>query len=130
VVSTEDTGEIWKSVKEETMEKVRGRANRGVRGEDSSMTDETEVEKSFWIRRTDGWEINRKTKKVILLEFKRTIDCGEGYFQDMWRVTDKQHTPILTLLNGSSDPDGRTRMGGRSRPTGRRTSVGQKKGVD
>ena len=28
VVSTEDTGEIWKTAKEEAMEKVKGRANR------------------------------------------------------------------------------------------------------
>jgi hypothetical protein len=28
VVSTEDTDEIWKSTKEEAMEKVEGRANR------------------------------------------------------------------------------------------------------
>ncbi len=42
--------------------------------------------------------INRKTKKVILLEFKRTRDSGEGYFQNMWKVTEKQHTPILTGL--------------------------------
>jgi hypothetical protein len=27
VVSTEDTDEIWKTAKEETMEKVKGRAN-------------------------------------------------------------------------------------------------------
>ena len=42
--------------------------------------------------------INRKTKKIILLEFKRTSDCGESYFQDMWKVAEKQHTPILTGL--------------------------------
>jgi hypothetical protein len=42
--------------------------------------------------------INRRTKKIILLEYKRTNDCGEGYFQDTWRVVDKQHTPILTGL--------------------------------
>ena len=42
--------------------------------------------------------INRKTKKIILLEFKRTSDCGESYFKDMWKVTEKQHTPILMGL--------------------------------
>ncbi len=46
MVSTEDTVEIWETVKEETMEKVRGRTTRSVRT-DSSMTDEAEVEKSF-----------------------------------------------------------------------------------
>ncbi len=42
--------------------------------------------------------INKKTKKIILLEFKRTSDSGECYFQDMWKVTEKKHTPILTGL--------------------------------
>ncbi len=37
-------------------------------------------------------------KKIILLELKRTSDCGESYFQDMWKVTEKQYTPILTGL--------------------------------
>ncbi len=46
VVSTEDTDEIWKTVREEAMEKVKGRANRQVRA-DSSRVDEAEVEKSF-----------------------------------------------------------------------------------
>jgi len=40
--------------------------------------------------------INRKTKKIILLEFKRTRDSGEGYFQDMYKVKEKKHIPILT----------------------------------
>ena len=40
--------------------------------------------------------INRKTKKIILLEFKRISDYGESYFKDMWRVAEKQHTPIMT----------------------------------
>ena len=69
MVSTKDTVEIWETVKEEAIEKVRGRANRSERT-DSSTSDETEVEKSFWFRRPDDWEINRKMKKIILLEFK------------------------------------------------------------
>jgi hypothetical protein len=97
VVSTEDTDEIWKASKEEAIEKVKGRTNRQVRA-DSPMTDEVEVETSFWVSRADGWVTNRKTKKVILLEFKRTSDSGESYFKDMWKVEDKQHTPILTGL--------------------------------
>jgi hypothetical protein len=40
------------------------------------MTDEEEVEKSFCLNRPDGWVINRKMKKIILLDFKRTIDTG------------------------------------------------------
>ena len=62
------------------------------------MTDEAEVEKSFWLSRTDGWLINRKLKKIVLLEFKRTSDYGESYFKDMWRVAEKQHTPIMIGL--------------------------------
>jgi hypothetical protein len=42
VVSTEDTNEIWKVTKEETMEKVKGSVNRLV-GTDSPMVEETEV---------------------------------------------------------------------------------------
>jgi hypothetical protein len=72
-------------------------SNRPARA-DSPMADITEVEKSFCLSRPDGWVINRKMKQIILLEFKRTRDCGEGYFQDMWRVADKQHPPILTGL--------------------------------
>ena len=97
MVSTEDTEEIWKAAKEEAMDKVNGRANRRVRA-DSPMVDEAEVEKSFWLSRPDGWVINRKMKKIVLLEFKRTSDCGESYYEEMWKVADKQHAPILTGL--------------------------------
>jgi hypothetical protein len=62
------------------------------------MVVETEVEKSFWLSRPDGWVINRKTKKIMLLEFKRTSDCGESYFQDMRSVAEQQHVPVLTGL--------------------------------
>jgi hypothetical protein len=40
VVSTEDTDEIWKTAKEEVMEKVNGRVNSQV-SVDSPMVDET-----------------------------------------------------------------------------------------
>ena len=102
MVSTEDTDEIWKVAKEESMEKVKGRANRQVRA-DSPMIDEAEVEKSFWLSRSDGWVINRKTKKIILLEFKRTSDTADTYFQVMWKVAEKQHTPILTGLRALTE---------------------------
>ena len=32
------------------------------------------------------------------LEFKRTSDCGESYYEDMWKVADKQLVPILKGL--------------------------------
>jgi hypothetical protein len=97
--------EIWKSAKEEAMEKVKGRANRRVRV-DSPMVEEAEVEKSFWLTRPDGWVMNRKTKKIVLLEFKRTSDCGESYYEDMWKVEDKYHVPILTGLRTLSGERG------------------------
>jgi len=43
------------------------------------MTDEAEVEKSFWLTRPDGWVINRKMKKIVLFEFKRTSDAAESW---------------------------------------------------
>jgi hypothetical protein len=51
------------------------------------------------------WVVNRKMKKIILLEFKRTSDTTEVYFQDMWRVEEK-HTPILTGLRTLSEERG------------------------
>jgi hypothetical protein len=102
VVSTEDTEEIWKAAKEEAMEKAKGKANRQVRA-DSPMVDQAQVEKSFWLSRPDGWVINEKTKKIILLEFKRTSDYGESYFKDMWRVAEKQHTPIMIGLRALAE---------------------------
>jgi hypothetical protein len=64
------------------------------------------VEKSVWLSRPDGWVVNRKMKKIVLLEFKRTADCSESYYQDMWKVTEKQHTPILMGLRAlSADRD-------------------------
>jgi hypothetical protein len=97
VISTEDTDEIWESEKEEAMEKINGREIRRA-GADLPMVVEAEVEKFFCLSRPDGWVINRKTKKIVLLEFKRTSDCGESYYEDMWRVGDKKYVPILTGL--------------------------------
>ena len=56
-----------------TIEKVRRNKNRASGG-DSLLIDEEEVEKSFCLSRPDDWVVNRKTKKIILLEFKRTTD--------------------------------------------------------
>ena len=49
---------------------------------------------------------NRKTKKNVLLEFKRVSDCGESYFKDMWKVEDNQDTPILTGLRALTEEGG------------------------
>ena len=71
--------EVWVVTREEVINKVR--KNKGRRGE-VSTPDEKEVE------RTDGWVINRKMKRIILLEFKRTSDTSETYYSDMKEVAD------------------------------------------
>jgi hypothetical protein len=73
---------------------VRRNKNRSSGG-DSLLIDEEEVKKSFWFSRRDGWVVNRKMKKIIFLEFKRTVDYEESYYRDMWRVSEQHHTPIL-----------------------------------
>ena len=67
VVSDEDTTEIWEVSKEESMKKTRGNKNRDT-GTDPLMVDEKEVERSFWLRRPDGWVINRKMKKSLVTD--------------------------------------------------------------
>ena len=68
-----DTVEIWEAVKEVAIEKVRRNKDR-TSGGDSTVIDVGKVEKYFWLSRPDGWVVNRKMKKIILLEFKRTSD--------------------------------------------------------
>ncbi len=43
--------------------------------------------------------INKKTKLIIMLEFKRVSDTGETYYSDMKSISERQHTPILEGLN-------------------------------
>ena len=50
--------------------------------------------------------INRKAKRIMLLEFKRTSDCGESYFKDMWKVAENQHSPILIGLKALAEERG------------------------
>ncbi len=50
--------------------------------------------------------VNKKLKKIMLLEFKRTSDCGESYFKDMWKVAENQHSPILTGLKTLAEERG------------------------
>ena len=97
VISDEDTAEIWGAAMETAIEKAR-RNKKKTSCEDSTMIDVREAERSFWLNRPDGWVVNRKMKKIILLEFKRTSDYSETYYRDMKRVTEQQHTPILTGL--------------------------------
>ncbi len=49
---------------------------------------------------------NRKTKEIVLLEFKRVSDYGESYFEDMWKMSEKQHTPILVGLRALMEERG------------------------
>ena len=48
---------------------------------------------------SDGWVINKKTKRIIMLEFKRTSDTVEKYYSEMKSIAERQHTPILEGLN-------------------------------
>ena len=43
--------------------------------------------------------INKKMKRIILLEFKRTSDASETYYTDMEKTADTKRTPFLTGLN-------------------------------
>ena len=98
VISTEDTPDIWEAAKGEALEKARRKASRQASA-DSPRLDEAEVEKSFWLSRPDGWVVNRKIKRIVLSEFKRTDDSSESYYLDMRKAVEKQHTPIQTGLN-------------------------------
>ena len=88
VLSDEDTAEIWEAAKEVVIQKVSRNKDR-TSGGDSTVIELGEVEKSFWLSRPDTWVVNRKMKKIILLEFKRTDDYSESYFWD---------TPIIVGL--------------------------------
>ena len=59
------------------------------------------MEKTFWLSRPDGWVINKKTKRIIMLEFKRASDTAETYYSDMKSIAERQHTPILEGLNAA-----------------------------
>ena len=36
-------------------------------------------------------------------KLKRTPDCGESYFKDMWKVTENQNSPILIGLKALTE---------------------------
>jgi hypothetical protein len=94
------------------------------------MIDAGEVERSFWLSRPDGWVVNRKMKKIILLEFKRTADNSEAYYRDMRRVVEQQQWQLQhTHSDGTQSASDRPRMGGRGCSASRRTTVSQGKGM-
>jgi hypothetical protein len=50
--------------------------------------------------------INKKTKRIIMFEFKHTSDTAETYYSDMKAITERQHTPILEGLNALAEERG------------------------
>ena len=73
--------EVWLAAKSEAISKVRKRQG-GAKGTEAPSPDEKEVEKIFLLSRPDGWVINKKTKRIIMLEFKRTSDTsGNGWWK-------------------------------------------------
>jgi hypothetical protein len=50
--------------------------------------------------------INKKTKRIIMFEFKHTSDTAEQYYSDMKSITERQHAPILEGLNTLSEERG------------------------
>ena len=89
-----------------------------------------EVEKTFWLSRPDGWVINKKTKRIIMLEFKRASDTAETYYSDMNEVNSGE--AAYTHLRGAERPGrraGGTGMGGGSSTSSGRTAFGQGKRV-
>jgi hypothetical protein len=86
------------AAKSEAISKVR-RTKGGAKGAEAHCPDEKEVETTFWLSRPDGWVINKKTKRIIMLEFKRASDTAETYYSDMKLIAERQQTPILEGLN-------------------------------
>ena len=50
--------------------------------------------------------VNKKTTRIIMLEFKCASDTAETYYSDMRAIAAKQHTPILEGLNTLTDERG------------------------
>jgi hypothetical protein len=50
--------------------------------------------------------INKKTKRIIILECKRTSDTTEDYYSDMKSIEERQHPPILEGLNTLTEERG------------------------
>ena len=104
-LSDEDVTEVWSAAKLEAIRKVR-KMKGEVKGTEAPNPDEKEVEKTFWLSRPDGWVVNKKTKRIIMLEFKRASDTTETYYSDMREIVVKQHTPILEGLNSLEEERG------------------------
>ena len=81
-LSDEDVTEVWMTAKSEVISKV-GKLKVGSRGPEVPNPDEKELEKTFWISRSNGLVINRKMKWIIILEFKRASDTTETYYSEV-----------------------------------------------
>ena len=125
VLSDEDVTEVWLTAKSEAISKVR-KMKGGAKGAEAPNPDEKEVEKTFWLSRPDGWVINKKTKRIMMLEFKR------GYRRNVllrhWHEINREEA-AYTHLGGFECPSRGTGMGGGSFTSSDRTSFGQGKGV-
>jgi hypothetical protein len=86
------------AAKSEAISKVR-RTKGGTKGAEAHCPDVKEVEKTFWLSRPHDCVINKKTKRIMMLEFKRASDTAETYYSDMKSIAERQHTPILQGLN-------------------------------
>jgi hypothetical protein len=73
---------------------------------EANCPDAKEVEKNFWLSRPDGWVINKKTKRMIMLDFKRASNTADTYYSDMKSIEERQHTPILEGLNALAEERG------------------------
>ena len=107
VLSDEVVTEVWLASKSEAISKVR-KMKGGAKGAEAPNPDEKEVEKTFWLSRPDGWVINKKTKRIMMLEFKRASDTAETYYSDTGTklIEKRQHTPILEGLNALAEERG------------------------
>ena len=59
IVSDEGVADVWAAAKEKAICKVRKNKGRAT-GTMASIPDEKKVERTFWLRRPDGWVINRE----------------------------------------------------------------------
>jgi hypothetical protein len=50
--------------------------------------------------------INKKTKRIIMLEFKHASDTVETYYSDMKEKAERHHTPFLEGLNALAEERG------------------------
>jgi len=70
-----------------------------------ALSDE-DVTEVWFAAKSEAIRKNKKTKHIIMLEFKRTSDTAETYHSDMKSIAERQHTPILEGLNALAEERG------------------------